>query len=65
MEAQKKPDANTVSLQDYFNQAYFQLLHSDSLNYHFILCFIFMKYLHDKEAVIEIILEELIKDLAK
>lgn len=41
------------------------MLHPDSLNYHFMLCFVFLKYLQDKEAVTELVIEELMKDLAR
>ena len=41
------------------------MLHPDSLNYHFMLCFVFLKYLQDKEAITEMVIEELMKDLSK
>lgn len=56
---------NNKTIQGYFNESYFQLTHPDSLNYHFLLSFIFLKHLAEKETASDIITEELIKDLSK
>jgi hypothetical protein len=41
------------------------MLHSESLNYHFMLCFIFLKYLPEKEVLVDLLIDELLKDLSK
>lgn len=53
------------SLTEKFKEVFFQMLQPESLNFHFIISFIFLKYEKEKEAIREIILNSIISDLEK
>lgn len=50
-------------LKDSFKEVYYQMLQAESLNYHFVACFIFLKYEKDKDSLRYIIIDAIIKDL--
>lgn len=56
---------NGQSLEPLFREIFFQLLQTESLNYHYALCFIFIKYQKEKDSIRELIVEVVTKQLQK
>ena len=52
-------------IKEYFMQSYFQMINSASCNYHFVLCYIFLKHYQDKEEISSFLIEEMLKDIDK
>ncbi len=64
MSATRSP-RSLKSLYNQFKEIYFQMLQSESLNYHYALCFIFLKYEKDRESVRDLIIDSIISDLER
>ncbi len=64
MSATRSP-RSLKSLYNQFKEIYFQMLQSESLNYHYALCFIFLKYEKDRESIRDLIIDSIISDLER
>lgn len=56
----QKSAINGKSVQPFFKEIFFQMLQNEALNYHYALCFIFLKYENEKEEMREIIVDSVI-----
>lgn len=48
-----------------FRQAYFQMIQAESLNFHYLVCFVFLKYETERNLITDFLIDETLKDLRR